>query len=110
MILSFVDWLLPEFRREIFVFNSSTNLFTSSTKSFSADNSTNPVTTSSIPSSSLCLNDQNTSMMIMHLNNNDDDGELNHLLNETISSDTQGTVSKSYPSSIKISSLSSQQK
>jgi hypothetical protein len=46
----------------------------------------------------------------MHLNNNDDDGELNHLLNETISSDTQGTVSKSYPSSIKISSLSSQQK
>ncbi len=68
-------WWLPEFRREIFLFNSSTNIFTLSTQSFSADNNTTPVTTSSIPSSSLCLNEQNTSMMIMHLNNDDDDGE-----------------------------------
>jgi hypothetical protein len=49
-------------------------------------------------------------MTVMHLNNNDDGGELNYLLNETISSNTLATVSKSYPSSIKISSSSSQQK
>jgi hypothetical protein len=47
-------------------------------------------------------------MMVMDLNNNDDD-ELNRLLNEIISSNTPATVPKNYPSSVTISSSSSQQ-
>ncbi len=91
-----------------FLFSSSTNVSTSSTQSFFPDKNTTPVTTSSIPSSSLCLNDQNTSTIVMNLNNNYDD-ELNRLLNEIISSNTPGTVPKNYPSSVTISSSSSQQ-
>ncbi len=62
---------------------------------------------SSISSSSLCLNDQNVSTMIVDFNNNDDD-ELNRLLNEIISSNTTTTAPKNYLSCLTISSSSNQ--